>query len=133
MGEKDPSEKSLGWREGGRKGGKEGGRYWATVLTFSARVSDKNRIKCLTSIKKSTRSVLLPAALFNFPSFFACGDVSYIHLIPPPPPPTSLALSHSVSPSSPSFFFTSFSVPSTQIRKLMRDSFFTDCPRNVYH
>lgn len=25
------------------------------------------------------------------------------------------------------------SVPSTQIKKLMRDRFFTNCPRNVYH
>lgn len=41
------------------------------------------------------------------------------------------------SPQLPLFLHLSFPhfpfVPSTQIKKLMRDRFFTNCPRNVYH
>lgn len=61
MRKRDMSEKSLKWKEGVGERRREGLGY---CLDFVVRVSDKNLIKYLTSIRKSTRRVLLPAALF---------------------------------------------------------------------
>lgn len=86
-------------------------------------------IEYLASLNKSSgSSIFFPLSFFpstTSPSFSSSlPEVKRV-----PPFIRSPHLSFFLHLSFPHFPF----VPSTQIKKLMRDRFFTNCPRNVYH
>lgn len=87
-------------------------------------------IEYLASLNKSSGScIFLPLSFFFSSTTSPSFSFSLPEVIRVPPFTRSPHLSFFLHLSFPHFPF----VPSTQIKKLMRDRFFTNCPRNVYH